>query len=375
MKHPLKAGISALRKHHLHVRRFRPGSAPGSLDAPQGPSAAAVEAARVRWIRYAASGTVEERDGDDLQALPPAPAADAQDVTWVHIQGEPGADQLQALGNAFGLHPLALEDVYKHEARAKAEEYGTQQFVVLNHVCRDADGNFSIEQLSFFLGANYLISINPGPPDLFEPVRQRLRAGAKIRQHGADYLLYALLDMAVDSGFPLLEELGDRLEDLEDQILDNPTREARNQIHYAKRELVLMRRAWWPQREVISTLMRDNERFLSNTTRLYLRDCYDHCVIAIDFVEAYREMASSLLDTYLSAVSQRMNDIMKGLTIVATIFLPLMFLTGLYGMNFDTQSPYNMPELHWRFGYFYVLSVMAAVVVAMLVYFRRKRWM
>ncbi|HOL38078.1 MAG TPA: magnesium/cobalt transporter CorA, partial [Rubrivivax sp.] len=243
------------------------------------------------------------------------------------------------------------------------------------HVHLDAEGDYGSDQVSFFLGRNYVVSIAQGPHDLFEPVRERIRGGGKIRRYGADYLLYSLLDVVVDSAFALLEELGDRLEALEDEILDDPTREARNRIHYAKRELVVMRRAWWPQREVVAALMRDEDRQLSDHTRLYLRDCYDHCVIVIDFVETYREMASSLLDTYLSAVSQRMNDVMKALTVAATIFLPLTFITGLYGMNFDTASPWNLPELHWRFGYPYALGLMVAIVAGMLAYFKHRRWL
>src|SRR5690606_4035238 len=218
-------------------------------------------------------------------------------------------------------------------------------------------------------------SINDGPQDVFEPVRQRVRAAGRIRRLGADYLLYALLDTIVDSGFPLLDDLGAELEALEDDILQDAAPEARDRLHYAKRELVLMRRAWWPQREVIASLMREDASFIRDSTHVYLRDCHDHSVVIVDFVETYREMASSLLDVYLSTVSQRMNNIMKALTIVATIFLPLTFITGLYGMNFDTESRFNMPELHWRYGYLYVLALMAAIVGAMLWFFRRRRWL
>lgn len=294
-------------------------------------------------------------------------------VSWLHLQGSPMAAQLQALGAAFGLHPLALEDVLHRESRAKLESFDAQQFLILSQVYRGGEG-YCTDPVTFFLGRNYVISISQSPQDWFEPVRERIRAAGRICAHGADYLLYALVDVVVDTAFVLLEELGDRLEVLEDQILDEPDRNARNQIHYVKRELVLMRRAWWPQREVIAALMRDEERLLSDTTRLYLRDCHDHAVIVVDFVETYREMASSLLDTYLSAVNQRMNDIMKVLTIIATVFMPLSFIVGLYGMNFDTTSPWNLPELHWRYGYPYVLGLMSAVVIAMVLYFRRKRW-
>lgn len=352
------------------MRQVRPGAPPGSLES----ATADAPPARLWLLRYDASGMLQEARAAAL-ADAAAPAPEAAGVTWLHLQGQPTGPQLQALGQAFGLHPLALEDVLHREARAKLESFEAQQFVVLSQVRRDADGGCAVDPVAFFLGRNYVLSVHPGPEDVFEPVRQRIRASARICGHGADYLLYALLDVVVDTAFALLEELGDRLEVLEDQILDEPDRESRNQIHYAKRELVLMRRAWWPQREVIAQLMRDEERLLSDTTRLYLRDCHDHAVIVVDFVETYREMASSLLDTYLSAVNQRMNDIMRALTIAATIFLPLMFITGLYGMNFDTSSPWNLPELHWRFGYFYALGVMAVVVIGMVTWFRRRRWL
>ncbi|HMN20826.1 MAG TPA: magnesium/cobalt transporter CorA [Ottowia sp.] len=374
MQAPFKTRLSYLRRHAIGTRHVRPGTAPGSLGAATTDAAAVTPPARLLLMRYDAHGLVEEQALATLDALA-APAADAARVTWLHLQGRPDAAQLQALGERFGLHPLALEDVLHREARAKVEEFDGQQFVVLSQVHRDASGDFCTDQVGFFLGADYVISINQGPEDVFGPVRERIRAGSKVRAHGADYLLYALIDVIVDGAFALLEELGDRLEALEDEILDDPNREARNQIHCAKRELVQMRRAWWPQREVIAALMRDEEHWLSDTTRLYLRDCYDHCVIVIDFVETYREMTSSLLDTYLSAVTQRMNDIMKALTIIATIFLPLTFITGLYGMNFDTSSPWNLPELHWRYGYPYVLGVMSGVVIGMVIYFRRKRWL
>lgn len=324
-------------------------------------------------MRYGRDGVLDERT--DVAATDcHAPAEGTTEVAWVHLQGSPTTEQLQTLGSCFDLHPLALEDVFQHEGRAKFEAFDSHQFVILDHVHRDKGGGVCADQVSFFFGAHYVISINAGSKDIFDPVRQRIHGTGKIRTRGSDYLLYALMDVTVDSAFPLLEGLGNELEMLEDDILDNPAREARNRIHYAKRELVLMRRAWWPQREVVASMMRDDEKFLSETTRLYMRDCHDHCVILIDFVETYREMASSLLDIYLSAVSQRMNDIMKALTVIATIFLPLTFITGLYGMNFDTASPWNMPELHWRFGYFYALGVIAAIVVGMLIYFRRKHW-
>jgi magnesium transporter len=360
------------RQHRVRIRYHRPGAPPGTLETAVLEKAAPAPAARLRLMRYDKNGA--EDKGEIGAEACKAPAADDAGVLWLHVQGLPTPEQLKALGVAFGLHPLALEDVFNQEGRAKFETYDAQQFVVLNHMRHDEESGFISDQVSFFLGKNYLISIDESDKDAFEPVRQRISGKGMFRTRGADYLLYALMDVVIDSGFPLLEELGDELEALEDEVLENPSREARNKIHYAKRELVQMRRAWWPQREVIAGLMRDDENFLSQNTRIYMRDCYDHCVIVMDFVETYREMISSLLDTYMSSVSQRMNDIMKALTIIATIFLPLSFVAGLYGMNF-AGGHWNMPELHWRYGYFYALGVMLAIVLGMLAYFKRKRWL
>lgn len=373
MNHKVAEPFTRLRGHGIRIRHLRPGAPPGSLETAQAQELSAAPEAHGSLMRYAREGEIQEQSTIAIADCQ-APAPDAPEVSWIHLQGMPSAAQLDTLGRNFNLHALALEDVFNRETAPKVEPYEAQQFVVVDYVHRDAGGGLCVDQVSFFLGRNYLISIHEGPDDIFEPVRQRVRSMGRIRAHGADYLLYALLDLIVDSGFLLLDELGERIEALEDEVLDNPSRESRNRIHYVKRELVLMRRAWWPQREVLARLMRDDEQFFSDNTRLYMRDCYDHCVIVIDFVETYREMASSLLDTYISSLNQRMNDIMKTLTIIATIFLPLMFITGLYGMNFDTQSGWNMPELHWRFGYFYALGVMVTIGASMLLYFRRKRW-
>ncbi|WP_313073088.1 magnesium/cobalt transporter CorA [Melaminivora sp.] len=382
MKHPLSARLRALRRQGFRRRNNRPGTPPGLLEPAAGAQdMAALPPARLLLMHYTSEGEVVEQLDPATEAAATA-AADAQRVVWLHLQGMPTPQQLQSLKETLGLHPLALEDVLHRGQRAKAESYDAHQFVIVNLVQRgdEAEGDpecgaCRVDQVSLFLGRNFVVSINDGASDVFEPVRQRIRANGKIRRLEADYLLYALLDTLVDSGFPLLDALGDELEALEDEILSDANQEARNKLHYAKRELVVMRRAWWPQREVIAALMRDDAPFIRDATRVYLRDCHDHSVVIIDFVETYREMASSLLDVYLSAVSQRMNNVMKALTVVATIFLPLTFITGLYGMNFDTDSRWNMPELHWRYGYLYVLALMLGIVAGMLAYFRRKRWL
>lgn len=390
MKHHLTRRRRHFRPQRLRSNTYRPGSTPGSLEPLTLPHDEAQEEqatpAQIHFLRYGPAGVLDEATDTDIQRC--KPSNDGSDsVTWIHLQGRPTAAQLQALGSAFDLHPLALEDVMHHETRPKLESFEHHQFMVLKRLWNNDNANANGDEsehadevigsalTSFFLGRNFLISMDEGPSDLFESIRQRIHGTGKIHARKADYLLYALTDAVVDSGFPVLEALGDALETLEEEILDTPSQETRNKIHFAKRELMQMRHAWWPQREVVAALMRDDKHVLSDDTRLYLRDCYEHSVILIDFVETYRELAANLLDVYLSAVSQRMNDIMRALTIAATIFLPLMFITGIYGMNFDTDSPWNMPELAWKYGYLTVLIAMLVLVGGMLTYFKRKRWM
>lgn len=351
----------------------RPGTAPGTLEYRIDPQAPPLPPARLTLYRYDGEGM---REQTELRPEDCTPSTRPGEITWLHVQGSPSADVMAALGTGFDLHPLAMEDVMGRGQRTKFEAYENQYFVVLNRPHRNPEGALMTQQVSFFLGENYVVSFaEEGSEGMFEPVRVRLAGKHNFRDRGVDYLFYSLLDIVVDEGFPLLEDFGERIDELEAAVLDEPTRELRNQIHYMKQELVELRRAWWPQRDVINTLLRDGEHMISENTRLYLRDSYDHCARIIDLVETYRDTASSLLDTYLSSVSQRMNDVMKVLTVFATIFLPLTFITGLYGMNFDTASPWNMPELHWRFGYFYALGIMILAVLGMLAYFRRKRWL
>ncbi|HYW77453.1 MAG TPA: magnesium/cobalt transporter CorA [Gammaproteobacteria bacterium] len=350
----------------------RPGTAPGTLEYREEPGAPPRPPARINLYRYDPEGV---RIQTDVPVADCKPSSKLGELTWLQVQGAPSPEMMAALGLAFDLHPLAMEDVMGRGQRSKFEAYESQYFVVLNKPMRDEEGALHTSQVSFFLGQNYVITFDEYAEDTFAPIRTRLESKRMFRERGTDYLFYSLLDVVIDEGFPLLEDFGERMDSLEEAVLEQPTRELRNQIHYMKRELVDLRRAWWPQRDVINTLLRDGEHMISENTRLYLRDTYDHCARIIDLVEMYRDMASSLLDTYLSSVSQRMNDVMKVLTVFATIFLPLTFITGLYGMNFDTTSPWNMPELHWRFGYFYALGVMLIAVLGMLAYFRRKRWL
>ncbi len=350
----------------------RPGTPPGTLELEAEPGTPPPPPPRLSLFTYDADRLREQSEAALGDCAPPSRD---KEKNWLHVQGVPTPEVMTRLGESYGLHPLALEDVLRRGQRTKFEVYEDQFFVVLNRPRRNERGELTTSQVSFFLGANYLITFDDGEADAFDPIRERLRSKMLIRGRGVDYLFYALIDVVIDEGFPMLEDFGERMEALEQAVLDEPNKSQRYQIHYMKQELVQLRRAWWPQRDVMNTLIRDGELFIGEATRVYLRDSYDHCLRIIDFTETYREMMSSLLDTYLSSVSQRMNDVMKVLTVFATIFLPLTFITGLYGMNFDTASPFNMPELHWRYGYFYALGVMLVAVLGMLAYFRRKRWL
>ncbi|HLF96699.1 MAG TPA: magnesium/cobalt transporter CorA [Methylococcaceae bacterium] len=348
-------------------RYHPPGTTPGTLT---GGAAPAPEAPRLSFIRYDVA-TLEEKTPavlDDCGA--------EGGVRWLHLQGAADPATLQALHSRFGLHHLALEDVLNTGQHPKADPYEDQLFVILSHP-RLEDGKVQTEQVSLFLLENLVVSLHSGSSDPFEPVRKRLRAGnGGLRRRGADDLLHALIDLVVDEGFPLLETLGDDLEALEDALLDKPTRDTLNAIHRLKRELLLLRRLLWPHREVLNTLQRGDSPLIDPGTRPYLRDCQDHAVHIMELLEVYRDMTSNMLDVYLSSLSNRLNENMRILTVIATLFMPLTFIAGVYGMNFDRNvSPWNMPELGWAFGYPAVWGVMLAVALGMVMYFRRKKWL
>ena len=301
-----------------------------------------------------------------------------ESITWIHVQGDAEPSTLRELGALFGLHSLALEDVINSGQRAKVEDYAEQLFVVMAHPVVIPDSStVSIAQLSLFIGRNFLVSFHPGNVDPFEPVRRRLRErSGRIRDRGADYLLYALIDLVVDEGFPVLEMLGEEIEDLEDELLDHPTRDTLHRLHHLRRTMLVVRRTLWPQREVLAGLMRDQSGIILDENQDFYRDCYDHTIQIMDLVETYRDMIASLLDIYLSSVSYRLNEIMRVLTIIATIFIPLTFIVGVYGMNFaNPDSPWAMPELRWYYGYPLVWILMIAIFGGMLVFFRRRRWL
>ncbi|GAP98177.1 magnesium/cobalt transporter CorA [Leptolyngbya sp. NIES-2104] len=307
------------------------------------------------------------------------PYLDTESVSWVDVKGLGSEDILLRLGRVFGLHPLVLEDVVNVPQRPKTEEYGDQLLIIARMVVLKESGKgFYSEQVSFILGKHYLLTVQEEPEhDCFDMVRDRIRtAKGTICKRKADYLAYALLDAIIDGFFPILEVYGENIEELEDEVVASPTRQTLEKIHAIKRELLALRRSIWPLRDAINSLVRDSSSDLvSDDVRVYLRDCYDHTVQVLDMVETYRELAASLMDVYLSSVSNRMNEIMKVLTVISTIFIPLTFVAGIYGMNFNPEkSPFNMPELNWYWGYVMCWGVMITIAVSLILYFKRRGW-
>jgi magnesium transporter len=299
-------------------------------------------------------------------------------VVWINVDGLGDISVLKKLGQHLNLHPLALEDVLNVPQRSKMEDYEHYAFLVFRMAFVEAAMQGRMEQVSLFLGSSYVLTFQEeAEHDTFEPVRQRLRQQrGKIRHRGADYLAYALLDAAIDSFFPVLEALGEKLEALEEAVLEEPTRETMERIHLIRRTFMHLRRAMWPTREAIQAFAHSESEWVTEPTKVFLRDCYDHVLQVLDMLESYRDLAGSLMDTYLSAQSHRMNEVMKVLTIIATIFIPLTFIAGIYGMNFDgSESWLNMPELRWDWGYPFCLALMAGVALCLVVFFRRKGWL
>ena len=293
-------------------------------------------------------------------------------VRWVNVEGVHDLEVIRCLGDCFHLHPLVLEDIVNTVQRPKIEDYGDYLFIVMRMLLPTSEGEFTSEQLSIILTADHLFSFQEGiAGDVFNGVRERLRnAKGKIRGMGADYLAYALIDAVVDSYFSVLEGLGERIVNVEEALALTPDRAILRVINEMKKEIIFLRKAVWPLRETISFLERGDSALLNEATRLYFRDVYDHTVQVIDTVETYRDLLSGMLELYLSSLSNRTNEIMKFLTIVGTIFMPLTFLVGVYGMNFK-----HMPELEWHNGYYGLWFLMVLLSVVMIIYFRRKRWL
>ncbi len=298
---------------------------------------------------------------------------DRSSVEWINVDGLHQVEMLETLGERFGLHPLVVEDILNTDQRPKLEDYGDYLFVVLKslfHQDRESE-ELEIEQISLVLGPDYVLSFQERAGDEFGPARERIRSNkGRLRKLGADYLAYNLLDAIVDQYFVILEQIGDRIEFMEEELVASPTTETLHTIHQLKQNLVFVRKAIWPLREVIGQLERGESPLVQETTVVYLRDLYDHAIQIMDTVETFRDIVSGMLDIYLSSISNRMNEVMKVLTVIATIFIPLTFVAGVYGMNF-----HYMPELQWRWGYPLIWGIMIAVAAIMVAYFRRKRWL
>ncbi|MEH1921360.1 magnesium/cobalt transporter CorA [Nostoc sp.] len=351
--------------------RHQPGTLPGTIiidaDAPL---------PIIFLIDYNQTNFTREQIATPEECVP---YLERESISWVDVQGLGSQDILQRLGNVFELHPLVLEDVVNVPERPKTEDYEYQLlFIARMVVPKERTCGFYSEQVSLILGKNYLLTVQEEPEhDCFEGVRSRIEKNKGIiRKQGADYLAYALLDAIIDGFFPVLELYGERIEELEEEVIVRPTPQTLQDIYQIRRELLQLRRAIWPQRDAINALIRDGSDLINEDVRIYLRDCYDHTVQVMDMVETYRELASGLMDVYLSAVSNKMNEIMKVLTVVSTIFIPLTFVAGIYGMNFNTEkSPYNMPELNWYWGYPLCWAVMLAIALGLLFFFWRRGWL
>lgn len=348
----------------------KPGSLPGTLSIKSDASPPTIV-----LIDYNQADAIRKQVATPEDC---APYLDTESVSWIEVLGLGSENILQRLGQVFKLHPLILEDVVNVPQRSKVEDYEEQLVIIAQMVMpNESAAGFYSEQVSFILGKHYLLTIQEEPEhDCFEPVRMRIRnKKGTIRSSGADYLAYTLIDAIIDGFFPVLEAYGEQIEDLEEEVVANPTHQTLQKIYQARRELLALRRAIWPQRDAINCLLRDGSELISDDVRVYLQDCYDHAVQVIDMVEIYRELASGLMDFYLSAVGNRMNEVMKLLTMISTIFIPLTFLSGVYGMNFNTEvSPLNMPELNWYWGYPLSLAAMAAIASGLVFFFWQRDW-
>ncbi len=338
------------------------GSRPGTLVIPAG-----ALPPKIHVLDYGPDA-VEERDVASVEDL--AAFIERDTVTWVDVQGIGDEAAIRRIGELFSLHPLALEDAINVPQRPKAEAYERFQLFITRMTRCDTGAEVDVEQLSIFFGPTFVLTLQERYGDIFDPVRERIRSGVgPIRRLGPDYLAYAIIDTVVDGYYPVLETIGDFLETLEEETLERAQPIHLRRMYEAKRQLLGLRRAIWPQREAINALIRTEHPLVSEMVRLHLRDCYDHAVQVIDVTESYRELVGTLMDLYLSIMGQRTNEVMKVLTIMATIFIPLTFVAGVYGMNFT-----HMPELAWPWAYPAVLGVMALTAGAMIAYFWRKGW-
>jgi magnesium transporter len=354
------------------LRYHKPGTPPATLVAPEGQRDVKPAISLVEYDAH----TIQERKIEQIEDVFHCLASSR--VSWINIDGLGDIEVLQKLGNQFRIHPLVLEDMLNTGQRAKLDQFNHQLFVILHMVYDNPPDDVVSEQVSIILGENYVITIQESPGrDVFDPIRERIREGCgNIRFMKADYLAYALIDSVTDNYFPVVESLGERMEAFQDTLLEQPTRERLQELHAFKRVIARIRHSIWPQREVISQLVRIESQLIADRTKPFLRDCYDHTLMILDLIESFRDVTTGIMDLYISSLSMRTNEIVRVLTVISSIFIPLTFIVGLYGMNFDTNvSHLNMPELKWAFGYPFVWLVMIAVATAMILFFKRKKWL
>ncbi|MDI6687060.1 MAG: magnesium/cobalt transporter CorA [Desulfobacterales bacterium] len=297
---------------------------------------------------------------------------DKASVTWINIDGIHQVDVIEKMGSNFGIHSLVLEDILNTDQRPKAQDFDDYIYIVLKMLYNDKEElKVKSEQISLILGKNFLITFQEIEGDVFSSVRDRIHRGkGRIRKMGCDYLTYALIDAIVDNYFIMLETFGEKIESLEEELLENPTPQTLQTIHNIKREMIFLRKQVWPIREIINGLLKWDSQLINESTDIYFKDVYDHTIQIIDTIESFRDVLSSMVDMYLSTISNKMNEVMKVLTIIATIFIPVTFIAGVYGMNFK-----YMPELDWKWGYYGVWFIIASVIISMICYFKRKSWL
>ena len=347
-----------------------PGSIPGTLKIEPDAAPSTIE-----LIDYNTSNKAFVKLATPEECIP---YLDTESVSWVDVSGLGSEDVLQRIAKVFKLHPILIEDVVNVPQRPKVDEYEEQLLIIAQMVMPKPNyAGFWVEQVSLILGQHYLLTVQEEPErDCFDRVRDRIRSDKGIiRKQGADYLAYTLLDAIIDGFFPVLEAYGERIDELEDEVVTNPSKSTLEKIYRLRRELLALRRCIWPQRDAINTLIRDGSSLVSEEVKIYLRDCYDHTVQVMDMVETYRELSSGLMDVYLSSVSNKMNEIMKLLTVISSVFIPLTFIAGVYGMNFDPDaSPWNMPELKWSLGYPLCWVLMLGVAGSLVYFFWKRGW-
>lgn len=354
------------RKKQIIRKKQKPGTSPGTLTLPDG-----AQTPVMTMMAYNRESLTEREIKSPDEIIP---HLQTSTVVWVNVFGLGSTAILEGFGRILSLHMLALEDVTHTDQRPKTEDYGDHLFIV-TRMASVRDNILDIEQTSMFVGKKFVLTFQEKPGDCLDPVRARIRAGGRLRERHSDYLAYAIIDAIIDGYFPVLENYGEKLYALEDEVVGKPRHELIARIHEAKRDLRGLRHSLWPMREMLNGFAADTD-VVHEETRPYLRDAHDHIIQVLDMLETYREMASGLIDIYLSSISNRMNEIMKVLTIITTIFMPLSFVAAVYGMNFNTDaSPWNMPELNWQYGYLFALGIMAAVAGGLLVYFRRRGWL